>query len=137
MGSNPSNVTVQYEVTIKPAQEHIVVETGNPEVDKHAAEEIASRVRQGDTWAWAEAMVTAKVAGFAGFASVAPVSCTNEADFRKSKEFRSLKVQAGHDLAQAMSDARGQGELADNLVGRVREIVAELETEDGLADGSD
>ncbi len=77
----------EVEFTLEVEDEHIPVEghfaTDEPELDRKQEQEILSRLRRGDTWAWCCVKVTAKWKNFTGVDYLGCCSYEDEEDFKQ------------------------------------------------------
>jgi hypothetical protein len=75
------------------------IATGDDAADREYENEIITRLKWGDAWAWAQVTVIAKWNGFAGRATLGGCSHRDEKEFRRpGGYFDDLKTEALADL---------------------------------------
>lgn len=88
---------VEIVLRVEPEQESVrgnALASGDDAVDKECEDQILDRLRDGDDWAWAAVTVEARYHGLTGRDHLGCCTYRDEADFRESDYFTSMKVEA-------------------------------------------
>jgi hypothetical protein len=98
---------VEFTVTAEPedvSPRGNALASGDDDLDKQCEDEILERLDNGDVWAWAYVVVTAKWNGFEGTAGLGGCCYRDERDFRKnSMYFEDMKAEALDDLNRTIA----------------------------------
>jgi hypothetical protein len=93
--------------------------SGDDEDDTCAENDILSRLRHGDIWAWASVTVLATCGEFSGSNSLGCCSYKDQDEFEKDQYYKDMKAEALEDLRRNLLSAVKRGEAASKLLARL------------------